>query len=355
MDTKIVDVAAKAGVSPATVSRVLNRSSGVTEKTRLKVMQAIEDLGYHPNAAAKHLRSQKTKTIGVIAQDINSAYFTEIIKGIENMAYAQKYRVIICDSENQKEKEQEYLNLLLDRTIDGLILIVPLISDEEIIELADKGYYVAVVGRNVQHERVPCVYTDNVKFSREVVNHLVQQGHRDIVFLNGYPDAVDSFERLEGYLKALREHLIPFRPDFVENGNFNEAGGYEAMKRLLEKGLHFTAVFAANDDMALGVYRACEELGISIPQQLAVIGVDNSRISKYVNPKLSTVSQPKYTMGAILVEKFIDQMNENHFADERVFVVDSELVVRESSVSSSPASSAGQPSVLPLEPSEGQS
>ncbi|GGA22017.1 LacI family DNA-binding transcriptional regulator [Paenibacillus physcomitrellae] len=339
MDAKIVDVAAKAGVSPATVSRVLNRSSGVTEKTRLKVMKAIEELGYHPNAAAKHLRSQKTKTIGVIAQDINSTYFTEIIKGIENMAYAQSYRVIICDSENQKEKEQEYLNLLLDRTIDGLILIAPLIADEEIIELADKGYFVAVVGRHIEHERIPCVYTDNVKFSREVVKHLVQQGHRDIVFLNGYPDAVDSFERLEGYLKALRDYQIPFRPEFVENGHFSEIGGYEALKRLVEKKLSFTAVFAANDEMALGVYRACAELGIRIPDQLAVIGVDNNRISKYINPTLSTVSQPKYTMGSILVEKFIDQMNENQFENKRVFVVDSELIVRESStftVGSSP-------------------
>ncbi|ANS74977.1 LacI family transcriptional regulator [Paenibacillus yonginensis] len=332
MDTKIVDVAAKAGVSPATVSRVLNRSNGVTERTRLKVMKAIEELGYHPNAAAKHLRSQRTKTIGVIAQDINSTYFTEIIKGIENMAYAQGYRVIICDAENHKEKEQEYLNLLLDRTIDGLILIVPLITDEEIIELADKGYFVAVVGRHIQHDRIPCVYTDNVKFSREVVKHLVQQGHRDIVFLNGHPDAVDSFERLEGYLKALRDHQIPFRPEFVENGHFSENGGYEALKRLVEKQLSFTAVFAANDEMALGVYRACAELGIRIPDQLAVIGVDNNRISKYIQPTLSTVNQPKYTMGAILVEKFIDQMNENQFENKRVFVVDSELIVRESSL-----------------------
>lgn len=331
MDTKIVDVAAKAGVSPATVSRVLNQSSGVTEKTRLKVMRAIEELGYHPNAAAKNLRSQKTMTIGVIAQDINNAYFTEIIKGIENLAYAKKYKVIICDSENQKEKETEYLTLLMDRTIDGVILVTPLISDEEIMDMANKGYHVGVVGRNIPHEHIPCVYTDNVKFSRQVVEHLVAQGHRDIVFLNGYPNAVDSYERLEGYIKTLRDHQIPFRPELVENGNFNETGGYEALKRLLSKKLHFTAVFAANDEMALGVYRACTELGISIPEQLAVFGVDNNRISMYLVPKLSTVDQPKYTMGAILAEKLIDQMNENQFADKRVFIVDSELVVRESS------------------------
>lgn len=331
MDAKIIDVAAKAGVSPATVSRVLNNASGVTPKTRNKVMKAVDELNYHPNAAAKNLRLQKSLTIGVIAQDINNAYFTEIIKGIENMAYAQKYKVFICDAENQTDKEREYLTMLMDRTMDGVIMIAPTLSDEEICEIADKGYFVAIIGRNIEHPRIPCIYTDNVKFSRQVVEHLVERGHRDIVFLNGYPEAVDSYERLEGYLKALKENQIPFRPDLVENGNFNESGGYEAMNRLFAKGAKFTAVFAANDEMALGVYQACKERGISIPEELAVVGVDNNRISKYVTPQLSTVNQPKYTMGAIIVEKFIDQMNENAFADKRIFTVDSELLVRGSS------------------------
>ncbi|RXZ79104.1 LacI family transcriptional regulator [Paenibacillaceae bacterium] len=331
MDAKIIDVAAKAGVSPATVSRVLNQGNGVTPKTRTKVMKAIDELNYHPNAAAKNLRSQKSMAIGVIAQDINNAYFTEIIKGIENMAYARKYKVFICDAENQVEKERDYLTLLMNRTMDGVIMITPQLSDEEICELVDKGYSISVIGRNVNHPKVACIYTDNVKFSSQVVEHLLDCGHRDIVFLSGYPEATDSYERLEGYLKALKENHVPFRPELVENGDFNETGGYEAMNRLFAKKLTFTAVFAANDEMALGVYRFCEERGFSIPERLAVVGVDNNRISKYLTPRLSTVNQPKYTMGAIIVEKLIDQMNDNQFADKRVFTVDSELLVRGSS------------------------
>lgn len=331
MDVKIVDVAMIAGVSPATVSRVLNHTSKVSARTRDKVMRAIEELGYHPNAAAKNLRSQRTMTIGVIVPDINNSYFAEIIKGIENIAYAQHYKIIICDTQNQKEREAEYLNLLLDRTIDGAIILTPLVEDQELIELADKGYRLGVVGKYVEHDQVPCIYTDNVKFSQEVVQHLVDQGHRDIVFLSGYADAVDSYERLEGYLKALRSHHIPFRPELVENGNFNEQGGYEAMKRLFEKRLSFTAVYAANDEMALGVYQACAEYGIRIPDQLAVVGVDNNRISRYIQPTLSSVDQPKYTMGAILAEKLIDMMNHNEFAHQRVFRIDSTLLIRESS------------------------
>jgi LacI family transcriptional regulator len=333
MDIKIIDVAAKAGVSPATVSRVLNQNTIVTQKTKAKVMHAIEQLGYHPNAAAKNLRSQKSLTICVIVPDINASYFSEIIKGIENMAYANKYKVIICDAQNQKDRELDYLNLLMNRTIDGAILIASLLSDDEIRQISEKGYYIGVVGRYIEHEKIPCIYTDNVKFSREVIHHLVEQGHREIVFLSGYAEAIDSYERLEGYSKALSEHHIPFRPELIENGNFNEAGGYEAMKRLFDKRIPFTAVYAANDEMALGVYKACEEYRVHIPEQLAVVGVDNNRISKYITPALSTVNQPKYAMGALIAEKLIDQMNQNQYSDKRSFKVDSELIFRQSSSS----------------------
>lgn len=328
---KINDVAKQAGVSPATVSRVLNGSSYVKTKTREKVERAIEELGYYPNAVAKNLRSQKSMTIGIIVPDVNASYYTEIIKGVENMAYSRKYRVIICDAENDREKELAYLNLLLSRTVDGMILATPSLSDEEIGSFADKGLVVGLIGRKIEHAGVPCIFTDNVKFSREVVYHFVEAGHRDIVFLSGYAHTIDSYERLEGYLKGLKEHQIPFRPELVENGNFNETGGYEAMIRLLDKRLSFTAVYAANDEMALGVYRACRERGIRIPEQLAVVGVDNNRVSKYVTPTLSTVNQPKYAMGAVIAEKLIDLMNEDEFSSKRVFKVDSELIVRGSS------------------------
>ncbi|ULL19831.1 LacI family transcriptional regulator [Paenibacillus sp. H1-7] len=331
MDIKIVDVAAKAGVSSATVSRVLNNSSSVTAATKEKVMKIIHELGYQPNAAAKNLRSQKTMAIGVIVPEINNSYYAEVIKGIENKAYAMKYKVIICDTGNNKEKELEFINLLMDKTVDSMILVTPLQSDEEICRLADLNYSVGIVGRYIEHPTIPCVFTDNVKFSRDVVNHLVEQGHREIAFLSGYADAIDSYDRLEGYLKALREHHIPFRPEWVENGNFSEQGGYKAMKRLFEKKVSFTAIYSANDEMALGVYQACAELGIQIPEQLAIVGVDNNRVSRYITPKLSTVAQPKFKMGSILVEKIIHQLEHTEITPDRVVVLDSELIIRDSS------------------------
>lgn len=328
---KIVDVATKAGVSPTTVSRVLNGSSQVKGRTRTKVMQAISELGYYPNAAAKNLRSQRTMMIGVIVMDINVSYYAEIIKGIENTAYSKGYKVLICDAQNNLEKERDFLSLLMDRTIDGLILVTPRMSNGEIAEIADKGYDIGVIGRYIEHDKVTCAFTDNVEFSERVVNHLIESGHKDIAFLSGFADASDSYERLEGYIKALKEHKIPFRPELIENGNFDEVLGYEAVNRLFAKNVSFTAIYSANDEMALGVYTACKERNIGIPSELALVGVDNNRIGKYIAPSLSTVEQPKYAMGTRLTENLIGWMTHKQFPDKRDLKIESELIIRESS------------------------
>jgi LacI family transcriptional regulator len=271
-------------------------------------------------------------TIAVIVPEINNSYFTEIIKGVENKAYANKYKVIIGDSGNSKEKEQEFINLLVNKTVDAMVLITPMLTDDELCRIAEQQYMIGVVGRNVEHAQIPCVLTDNVKFSIEVVRHLAEQGHTQIAFLSGYADALDSYERLEGYMKGLKEYQLPFRPELIENGNFSEKGGYEAMLRMWDKGLQFTAVYAANDEMALGVYKACAERNITIPGQLAVVGVDNNRISRYIAPNLSTVGQPKTTMGKAIVEKLIRSLEQGSVREDRVSIFESELIVRASSL-----------------------
>jgi LacI family transcriptional regulator len=331
-DSKIIDVANRAKVSVATVSRVLNRSELVSEKTKKRVIEVIQEMNYTPNAMAKNLRSKKTMKIGVVVSDIEVSYFAEIIKGIENMANSLDYNVIICDAQNKKQKELEYVSLLQNRTVDGMIFVTPEMTNKEIIGLVEDGYSVGVIGRNIEHEQIPCAFTDNVKLARDVVNHLIEQGHEKIAFLSGYADAIDSYERLEGYMKALRDAGMPFVPDLIDNGDFNEDGGYLSFIRLREKNADFTAIFTANDEMALGVYKACKQLSIQVPQHLAIVGVDNIRLTKYITPRLSTVDQPKYTMGALLTEKLIDQMNNNVFKDKRIFKVESKLLIRESSV-----------------------
>ncbi len=329
-DIKIVDVAKRAGVSTATVSRVLNNSEAVKEATKRKVLEAIDELGYYPNAAAKNLRSQKSYTIGVIVPDIHSSYFAEIIKGIVSVAYPNQFKVVICDADNQAEKEREYLNLLQDRTADAMIVVTPMLPESELSSYVRKRYVIGVVGRRMKDEAIPCVYTDNVAFSIHAMRHLIGLGHRDIAFLSGYANAIDSYERLEGYMKGLMEHQIPFRPELIENGNFNERGGYEAMRRLHARGAAFTAIYSANDEMAFGVYKACEELDLPIPSRLAVVGVDNNRVSRFVHPALSTVEQPKYEMGVAIAEAIIGVVR-GIPSELPVRMIPSKLLIRASS------------------------
>lgn len=331
MDIKIVDVAKIAKVSPTTVSRVLNNNPLVKQRTREKVLEVIEAMNYVPHAAAKNLRQQKTMTIGVVVPDVKGSYYAEIIKGIQMKAHSEKYRVIICDTQNDKDIELEYLRLLTDRSVDGMILVATMLNNQEVLGIVDRGYVVGVIGTNIKHPQVIKVNTDNVGAAKAAVTHLIEQGHRNIVFLSGFAEAVDSFERLEGYLKALKEHEIPLRPELLENGNFNEHEGYNAMKRLREKGIDFSAVFAANDEMALGVYRYCKEYGIAIPSQMAVIGFDDDRVCQYLTPPLCTIRQPKFQMGYTIADHMIKCLCEGQNED-RVTVLESELLIRSSTV-----------------------
>ena len=331
-DSKIIDVAQKANVSPATVSRVLNGSPLVTGKTQEKVLKAIQELNYTPNAMGKQLRSRKTMTLGVVVADIGVAYNAEINKGIENTANGLKYKILICDSQNEKEKEREYLSLLQNRTVDGLILVAPQLSDPEIFSFADADFTIGLIGRRIEHPFIPSCFTDNIRIGKEVVQHLLEEGHRRIAYISGYADAPDSIGRLEGYKEGLESAGLMFLPELVDNGDFNEMGGYEAFKRLRAKDQDFTAVFTANDEMALGVYKACAELQLSIPDRMAVVGVDNIRITNYVEPNISSVEQPLYGMGALLAEKLINQINGTVRAEQQLFMIDSTIMVKGSSV-----------------------
>ncbi len=330
-DSKIIDVARIANVSPATVSRVLNGSPLVTKETQNKVLKAIQELNYTPNAMGKQLRSRKTMTLGVVVLDIGISYHAEIIKGIEQKANAMNYKILICNSQNEKMKELEYLSLLQNRTVDGIILVAPMLSDGEIASFAGEGYAIGVIGRRLGHLNIPCSTTDNWKIGRDVVTHLAANGHRRIAFLNGYEEALDSIERLQGFKEGLAEAGLPFLPTLVDKGDFSEDGGYAAFRRLWEESSDFTAVFAANDEMALGVYKACSEYGIAIPDRMAVVGVDNIRITNYVSPKISSVEQPLYELGGLLADKVIDQINGDLQPGQKDFVINSRLIVKGSS------------------------
>lgn len=333
MDIKIVDVAKAAKVSPTTVSRVLNGNPKVKPDTRKKVLAVIDQLHYVPNASAKNLRSQKTMTLGVIVTDIRVSYVGEILRGIEDRAYPERFKVVICDTRNDPNREADYLRTLGDRSVDGLILVHAMLGAKELEPFLNKGYAVGLIGGHVEHPGISAVRTDNVGGAYDAVCHLIGLGHTSIAYLSGYAASADSYDRLEGYLKAIREHGIPFRPELLDNGDFNKEGGYAAFCRLLDQGVSFSAVFCANDEMALGVYEACKARGIRVPDDMSVVGYDNDRIGEYITPPLTSLHQPKHEMGYVVADQLIRRINEGGDALAQTIVLDGRLIVRDSTKS----------------------
>ncbi|MGE5552234.1 MAG: LacI family DNA-binding transcriptional regulator [Bacteroidota bacterium] len=323
----ISDVAKTAGVSVATVSRVLNQSDKVRSDTRQRVLQAIEQLRYAPDASAKALRSRRTNLIGVVIPDVSSIYYLELLKGVENTAIESNYNLIICDSQNSADREIEYMRMLSERRLDGFIVINTLMSDAQVEALLHQGFPLVLVGRVLRGGHASSIMVDNRSGARQAVEHLIGHGHRRIAYIRGmfHPD---DEERFSAYRQALADHGLPFDPQLVERGHFTEEGGAQAMQRLLHKA-KFSAVFAANDEMAIGAMEKARQLGLCIPDDLALVGFDNIRLARHVTPGLTTADMPKYQLGAMAAKKLLQALTDKHIAYERV-VLKTELVVRQS-------------------------
>jgi len=324
----IKDVARLAGVSPATVSRVLNDSAGVRAETRERVESAIKQLNFAPSAVAKGLREGRSNIIGVVVPDITSLFFMDVVKGLENTLTLNDYRLAICDSQNQAKKERENCRWLLTGGVDALILIGPMQEQEHLLELSDQGVPFGVFGRMVDHPNATTVTVDNRTATFRAVEHLVSHGHRKIGFISGTPGVTDGEERQVGYRDALSQYEITFRPEWVQCGSFSEDGGARALDALLSGPERPTAVFAANDEMAIGAMLQASRLGLEVPKDLAVIGFDNVRLARLVSPALTTVNQPRLDAGFRLAQNMLQRLAGT--ADPERIILPADLVVRQS-------------------------
>ncbi|MGE5529116.1 MAG: LacI family DNA-binding transcriptional regulator [Patescibacteria group bacterium] len=323
----ISDVARSAGVSVATVSRVLNQSLKVKTATRERVLQAIESLQYAPDASAKALRSRRTNLIGVVIPDVSSIYYLELLKGIENTAIERGYNLIICDAQNSADRENEYMKLLSERRSDGLILINPLMPDAHIDRLARQGFPLVLIGRESKSGNVTSIVVQNQTGARQAMDHLIKHGHKRIAYIRGMQHPDDE-ERFATYRAVLEEYSLGYDPQLVERGHFTEEGGARAFQRLAQRA-KFTAVFAANDEMAVGAMEKAREAGLAIPKDLAVVGFDNIRLARHITPGLTTADMPKYQLGATAAKKLLGAMADDDIAYEKV-VFRTELVIRQS-------------------------
>lgn len=323
----IKDVAKLAGVSPSTVSRALNNSPLISEKTKARVREIAEKLGYERNELARGLVTGTSGALGLIVPDITNPFFAEIAKGVGDVAHAHGYGVLLCTTEGDLDREARYLRFLRRKRVDGLILSAVTADDPNLPELLHSSIPFILVSRLVRGLDVPFVVGDDRMGARLALEHLIQLGHREIAFIGGPPNVQSSQDRMEEFRRVLREYGLPERRGWAVFADFTQTAGREAAQKLLQRHPRPTAIFAANDVIALGVMEAAESLDISIPEELSLVGYDDISYAALPRIQLTTVAQPAYAMGQIAAEYLLG-VCEGEAQEQLRFMLPPRLVVR---------------------------
>jgi len=336
MKSTIKDVANIANVSITTVSRVFNGSEGVSAKTRRRVLKVIKELGYSPSAMASGLKTRLSKSIGIAVPDTMGDFYGEVINGIESVATENEYNLVISLNHHIVREELSAVNFFKAKKVDGAILVTTSGDDDYIRSLIDEGYNIVLLDRDPHSLKADTVKIDNFRGGYIATEYLLNLGHSAILFIQGVPYIDSSKERFNGYKRALKDNKIKFNPDFILSGDFTVNSGYLSIKRYLEEhGLNFTAIFAANDQMAIGAIKVLNDKGISVPDEVSIVGFDDSYISPYVIPPLTTIKQRREEMGKIATELLLDRINSRHKEEKtpRQIIIPVELIKRESTIS----------------------
>ncbi len=332
MTVTIYDVAREANVSMATVSRVVNNNPNVKPQTRKKVFEAIDRLGYRPNAVARGLASKKTTTVGVVIPDISNSIFAEVARGIEDIANMYHYNIILCNADKRKEKEIRVINTLLEKQVDGLLFMGGAVTEDHILAFNTSSVPVVLCATSEDNESYPSVDIDHETAAYDAVQHLLTEGHRSIAMISGpLEDPMNGFARYRGYKKALEEAGLQVEESMVRIGNYRYESGIDVTKYFLQLKDRPTAIFSANDEMAIGAIHCAQDSGIQVPEELSVISVDNARMASMVRPQLTTVAQPMYDIGAVSMRLLTKLMNKENVQNQRV-ILPHEIIHRQSVV-----------------------
>lgn len=331
----IKEVARLAGVSTATVSRTLAAPDKVAEVTRERVMRAVRELGYVPNTLGRNFRQRRSNLVLVLVPDISNPFFSSIIRGIERVAGEQGYRILLGDTQYNASRQRDYSELVTQRQADGIICLgmdIPF-SYRKGRKSIDPAWPPFVMACEYDGQiPVPTVCIDNEAAALAAVGELIALGHRDIAFINGPEASPICRDRLAGYRRALTEAGIAPRQAWWRHGDFSLASGHREMRRLLAQKQRPSAVFCANDEMAMGAMRAAREAGLDLPGELSVMGFDDIDVAAYAWPSLSTVRQPRDAIGVQTMRLMLDLLQGRAAPQERV-ILPHEIVLRESTVS----------------------
>lgn len=326
--SNIYEVAKLAGVSLATVSRVLNGKTTVNPAFREKVEKAMAELNYRPSPVARSLATNRSDSIGLLIAELNTPFFGELMKSVESTLRAANKHVIITVGHHDLETELDGIDFLISRQCDALILHVEALSDEQLTHINESKLPIALVNRLVPDLNEACIRLDNEKGGYLATRHLLDNGHRSIAYIAGPQDKEDAQQRFLGHQKALKEAGIPLNPELIYQGDFTEESGDLGLAHLLHNAPHFTAVVCGNDWMASGAINRARELGIDMPKALSVIGFDDVLFAHHLYPKLTTIRNPIDEMGKMAAEYILQKVYKQERTIQNVF--EPQLVERQS-------------------------
>lgn len=333
MSISIKDVAKEAKVSIATVSRVLNGIEVVNEDTQKRVRGAVEKLGYRPNIIARSLKTQKTRTIGILIPDISNSLYPEIVRGIEDVANIYNYNIILCNSDLNISKEKEYIYILKEKMVDGILFMSNSLDDQVLDILKKLDIKTVLIETNAQNKdihNIPNITIDNVKASKEAVNKLISNGRKNILYIGDHKDILNaSAYRYKGYVKALSESGIEVNKDLICFCKPFLNNGYDYVQKKLEDNVYFDGIFCTCDELAIGAMNALRENNIKVPEDCEIIGFNNILMSSAFHPKLTTVDPSSYDLGSIGMRILLKLINKENIESFN-YIVPHNLIERES-------------------------
>lgn len=325
-------VAKKAGVSVATISRVLNHPEAVAPDTREHILSIMESLNYTPNWFARGLKLNRTSVIALFIPDILDLGYMEIAKGVEDVAHQKKYNIMLCTTEEDRNKEKEYIENFISRKVDGIILVSSSLNKNDLTQIKKQDVPVVLVGKNEGLVGENIVYTDYITASAEAVKHMIEIGHRKIGMICGSRPKIENLDKVEGFRKTITGEGLSYQPEYIVEEENSIEGGYLGASKLLNLKDRPEAIFVTSDIMAIGAMEKIKQTGLTIPQDIAVVGFDNLKISGFIEPKLTTVAKPMYRMGLVAARLLFDLMEDDSEEDSepQEILIQSKLKVRKS-------------------------
>lgn len=326
----ILDVAREAEVSAATVSRVLNNDAKVSQDKKLRVLSAIQKLNYQPNLLGRSLRRKESNTILVLLPNILNPYYSEICKGAMDTGHKWGYKVMVCNTDSNINRELEYINLLKTNQADGLIFMSPQLSMDYLSEIGN-SFPVVHCGAFKGGSKISHLAIDNFGAAYKAVKHLINLGHKRIGLISCENNFLSTAHREEGYKKVLEDNNISFDPGLIVKGDYGYKSGIRSAKQLLMMDKPPTAIFAISDEMAIGAIREIKGQGLKVPEDVAVVGFDDIGYASMCDPMLTTIAQPKYDVGCIAMDIIIKQLK-GEITEPKDIYFEHELIIRQSTV-----------------------